>query len=193
MGTNIKYFSAACLCMICVNMFAQWTKSMYSQYTYQNYTDYTPFTQAIDANKLDAELLESAIFYETNRQRAKYGLQQLSFDHALCVCAHNHSVDMVEHNFFSHKSPVAGKTAMKDRLSQVGYVNCLCAENIAYCAVKSSYAETARHLVEDVWMNSEGHRRNILNGNYTHLGCGAAFYYEGHWLMVKTTQNFLRK
>ena len=59
--------------------------------------------------------------------------------------------------------------------------------------VKESYAATAKYLVGEVWMNSPGHRQNILKAEYTHLGAGVAFYFERTWLMVKATQNFLAK
>lgn len=42
-------------------------------------------------------------------------------------------------------------------------------------------------------MNSKGHRENILNPKYTHLGCGAALYYDENWLMVKAVLNFVFK
>lgn len=173
-------------------MIAQWEEEMYSLYTYANYTKFEAFNSAVDPSSYDAGLLEAAIFYETNRQRVKHGLPVFQFDYALYVCTHNHSVDMVNHNFFSHTSVVEGKNSMTDRLSQVGYTNCWAAENIAYCDVKSSYATTAQKLLE-MWMNSKGHRENILNPKYTHLGCGIALYYDENWLMVKATQNFVFK
>lgn len=186
------------LCSIFLHVGAQesrWSSEMYDIYSYYNYTDYSPFNQSIEQTNFDSDLLEAAIFYETNRQRAKYGLSILQFDYNIYVCAHNHSVDMVEYNFFSHTSVVQGKTSFSDRLTQVGYSNHVAAENIAYSAIKGTYRETARYLVEEVWMNSTGHRKNILTPDYTHLGCGAVFYYNDRYssVYVKTTQNFLRK
>lgn len=174
-------------------MYAQWSNDMYAQYTYANYTDYAPFNQSIDATGYDAELMEAAIFYETNRQRVLNGLPQLAFDERLEVCAHNHSVDMVNHDFFSHNSPVEGKYSMGDRFAQVGYGSCWRAENIAYRSISDSYAQTAKLMVESQWMRSEGHRENILNSIYTHLGCGVAFYSKGSFVYVKATQNFMKK
>ncbi len=171
----------------------RWSTDMYAKYSYTDYTDYAAFNQPIDETDYNVGLLEAAMFYETNRQRVKYGLPQLKFDYNTWVCAHNHSVDMVNYDFYSHESPVAGKHTMSDRFEQVGYENCWCAENIAYCPIGSSYVETARQLVAVQWMNSSGHRKNILNSNYTHLGCGAAFYREGAYMYVKATQNFLGK
>ena len=181
------------LLLISMTVSAQWTEQMYAQYTYENYTDYAAFNQPVEPQTLDVELLEAAIFYETNRQRAAYGVAQLQFDAALHICARNHSVDMVEHNFFSHTSVVAGKERMSDRLARVGYTNCASAENILYSPVKESYAATAKYLVGDIWMNSAGHRQNILTAEYTHLGAGVALYFDRTWLMVKATQNFIKK
>ena len=171
----------------------KWSEEMYAKYSYTDYTDYAAFNQPIDETDYNVDLLEAAMFYETNRQRVKYGLPQLKFDYNTWVCAHNHSVDMVNYDFYSHESPVAGKHTMSDRFEQVGYENCWCAENIAYCPIGSSYVETARQLVAVQWMNSSGHRKNILNSHYTCLGCGAAFYNKGALVYVKATQNFLGK
>ncbi len=181
------------VCLTAMHVSAQWTDAMYNRYTWRNYTDYAPFNQSVQDSDIDADLLEAAIFYETNRQRVSYGLPELAFDHALNVCAHNHSADMVKHRFFSHTGPVPGKKTPADRLTQVGYTNCYSAENIAYAAANATYAAVARYVVEDLWMNSAGHRKNILSSRYTHLGCGVAFYYDNGVLMYKATQNFLLK
>ncbi len=191
------YYTLSCvLCSMAILSHAQslyWSAEMYNKYTYINYTDYKPFNQSIEDSGFDIDLMEAAIFYETNRQRILHDVPQLSFDYNLMVCAHNHSVDMVQYDFFSHKSPVPDKTTMRDRLAQVGYFPHASAENIAYCSLKDSYVATAKHLVIEQWMNSTGHRRNILNGDYTYLGCGAAFYVDGSFIYVKATQNFMQK
>ena len=181
------------LLLISITVSAQWTEQMYAQYTYENYTDYAAFNDPVKPENLDIALLEAAIYYETNRQRVANGVGLLQFDHALYVCARNHSVDMVEHNFFSHTSVVEGKTHMSDRLARVGYTNCTAGENILYSPVKESYAATAKYLVGEVWMNSPGHRQNILKAEYTHMGAGVALYFDRTWLMVKATQNFMAK
>ena len=181
------------LSIISMDAYAQWSDDMYARYLYANYTNYPAFSQSIKETDYDTDLLEAAIFYETNRQRAVYGLPLLEYDHNLRVCAHNHSYDMVKQDFFSHTSPVPGKERMGDRLAQVGYENRASAENIAYRSISATYVETAKQLVEEQWMRSEGHRANILNPQYTHLGCGAIFYYKDSFIYVKATQNFIKK
>lgn len=178
-------------CLAAADMYAQWPIEMYDRYDYTNYTNYAPFNQRITTTGYDADLLEAAIFYETNRQRALHGRPQFRFEYRLEVSAHNHSVDMVNYDFFSHESPVSGKRTMSDRYAEVGIPSCMSGENIAMRSIGSSYAETAKQLV-DQWMNSPGHRANILNEGYTHLGCGVAFYKNYSSVYVKATQNFMR-
>lgn len=185
------YIFLAAVMMVTAVM-AQWTMEMYDNYTYANYTSYAPFNQSLESTSYDMDLLEAAVFYETNRQRVRNGLTQLQPDYNLLVCAHNHSVDMVNHNFFSHTSPVPGKATPADRMQQVGYGACWSAENIVYCPIEPSYAATAKRLLE-LWMNSPGHRANILTARYTHLGCGTACYVSDGFVYVKATQNFMEK
>ena len=179
-------------CLVSTDLNAQWPLEMYDRYDYTNYTNYAPFNQPITTSGYDADLLEAAIFYETNRQRALYGRPQFRYDYRLKVSAHNHSVDMVNYDFFSHESPVSGKRSMSDRLEEVGIAHCMSGENIALRPIGSSYAETAEQLLKQ-WMNSPGHRANILNESHTHLGCGVAFYENYSTIYVKATQNFMRK
>ena len=193
MNKLLRYGLLVCLCSLFLNGYAQWCEQLYSAHSYYDYTDYAAFNQAIDASGYDAELLEAAIFHETNRQRVKYGLAPLKYDYNLMVCAHNHSVNMVQYDFFSHISPVPGKYSLGDRVKEVGYVNCGSAENIAEFPIQSTYAESARYVVAELWMNSPGHQKNILNGKYTYLGSGAAYFVKSSTVYVRATQNFLQK
>ena len=171
-----------------------WSENMYQSYTYLTYNHYAPFNEVINPSQFDARLLSAAIFYETCRQRALYNRREFQYDYALEVCAHNHTYDMVVHDFFSHTSVVPGKQTMTDRMRQVGYTNVACAENILARSIGSTetYINCAAKIV-DQWMHSDGHRRNILNPTYTHLGVGTAIYKKDRWIYVKSTQNFLKK
>ena len=122
--------------------------------------------------------LERRIFQLTNAARHKNGLPTLEWDNDLAVKARDKSDDMLKNEYFSHTSP-DGKT-LKDRfqeekpasirnISQIG-------ENI-YMGARLDYAtdiKTQARLIVDGWMTSPGHRRNILDPNYTHLGVGVA-------------------
>jgi uncharacterized protein YkwD len=122
--------------------------------------------------------LERRIFQLTNDARRKNRLAPLDWDNNLAANAREKSDDMLTKNYFSHTSP-DGKT-LKDRfqeekpasirnISRIG-------ENI-YMGARLDYStdiKTQARLIVDGWMTSPGHRRNILDPNYTHLGVGVA-------------------
>lgn len=70
--------------------------------------------------------------------------------------------DMIDQNYFSHYSLVYGW--VNDMLNTAGIYWLKCRENIA--GFNNNYAAV------NGWMNSQGHRENILNSNYTHTGIG---------------------
>jgi uncharacterized protein YkwD len=127
---------------------------------------------------LHSKALERRIFQLTNEARRKNGLPPLSWDDSLALKARDRSDDMLKNNYFSHTSP-EGKT-LKDRLqeekpatfrtiSRIG-------ENI-YMGDKLDFSvdiKTQARLIVDGWMTSPGHRKNILDPNYSHLGVGVA-------------------
>lgn len=189
-----KIFTLCLLCCIASGSYAQiWTEQMYEKYSYKNYTSYAPFTRPMAETDYDNELMSAALFYETNRQRALNGLEQLEFDYNLYVCAYNHSVDMVNNNFFSSNSPVEGNTTMTDRLALVGYTHCAATEELAYCSVKETYAATAQYIVKEFWMQSPSRNHSILSNEYTHLGSGGVIYQNGSSISVKVTQTYMHK
>lgn len=109
----------------------------------------------------------------TNARREQYGVPALKLSDALCKSAQGHADDMYTNNYFSHVSQ-DGRT-LRDRIEKFSTnYNCM-GENIAM-----GY-ETPESVVEG-WMNSEGHRENILNASYTEIGVG---YNNGYWV-----QNF---
>ncbi|MFC5218527.1 CAP domain-containing protein [Streptomyces coerulescens] len=101
----------------------------------------------------------------TNRHRAGAGLRPLSADPALTSAAQSYSADMAARAFYSHTSPEG--TQPWDRAAAAGSRMRAIGENIA-CGQRS-----AAEVVEG-WMNSPGHRANILKGDFTHIGIGFA-------------------
>ncbi|MER7407583.1 CAP domain-containing protein [Streptomyces sp. NPDC000070] len=101
----------------------------------------------------------------TNRERARAGLPPLAADPLLTVAAQAHSADMVARAFYSHTAP--GGSRPWDRAAAAGSTRRSIGENIA-CGQRSP-AE-----VVEGWMNSPGHRANILKPGFTHLGVGFA-------------------
>ncbi|MEV0399645.1 CAP domain-containing protein [Actinoallomurus sp. NPDC050550] len=102
----------------------------------------------------------------TNSERAQHGCGALTINTKLARAAQGHSADMVARHFFDHTNP-DGK-GPGERLAAVGYPSAAWGENIA--AGQQTPAD-----VMGSWMNSPGHRANILNCGYHAIGIGVAF------------------
>lgn len=112
-----------------------------------------------------------------NQERAKAGVAPLQVDMRLVESARVKSQDMITNNYFSHTSPVYGAFSALIRRYAPDYT--YLGENIAGNR-KVEAAHTA-------FMNSEGHRKNILNPKYTHIGIGII---EGGPYGMMFTQHF---
>lgn len=111
-----------------------------------------------------------------NKERNKNGLSVLQFCKNLNSVANLKSKDMATYNYFDHVSPNYGN--LFDILKE---------KNIAYKTGGENIAagHTTPQQVVDAWMNSPGHRKNILNPNYNKTGIGVYFGDRIYW-----TQNF---
>jgi len=111
---------------------------------------------------------EDTVTEIVNRERAKAGCtQMLHTDERLRKAARAHSADMAKQNYFSHVG--LDGSSFVDRIARAGYPrSSAAAENIAY-----GYA-TAADVMKG-WMNSEGHRNNILNCSLKAIGVGLAY------------------
>nr|WP_276514143.1 CAP domain-containing protein [Actinomadura citrea] len=99
----------------------------------------------------------------TNAERAKNGCGALTVDSRLQAAAQGHSDDMVARDFFDHTDP-SGKNP-GDRITAAGYRWSTYGENIAY-------GQRTPAAVMSAWMNSSGHRANILNCRFKNIGVG---------------------
>ena len=116
--------------------------------------------------------VERTVLCLVNRERTRRGLKKLRSDRRLAKAATRHSRDMVRRGYFEHVSPGGG--TMQDRIKAAGWFrgngSFAFAENIAW---GSGSLASAKNIVES-WMESSGHRHNILNGRYRQLGVGIA-------------------
>lgn len=105
-----------------------------------------------------------------NQQRAKAGLKPLAVDKSLAVMALDKAKDMYNNHYFDHTSPTYGSpfTMMKSYGISFTYAG----ENIAM-------GQKTPQEVMNAWMNSPGHKQNILSPNYTKIGVG---YYNSEWV-----------
>jgi len=134
--------------------------------------------QMINVPAKEQASVEQEVTRLVNIERANAGLPALKNDWELARVAEFKSQDMRDKNYFSHTSPTYGSpfTMMKN----FGITYKSAGENIA------SGQQTAAEVVR-AWMNSEGHRANILSKNFTHIGVG--YVKEGNYW----TQMFIQK
>lgn len=106
---------------------------------------------------------ENEVIRLVNEIRVKNGLNKLTGDWELSRVARIKSQDMRDNNYFSHTSPVYGSPFQMIKDFGISYR--AAAENIAK-------GQKTPEAVVNAWMNSSGHRANILNGVYTKIGVG---------------------
>ncbi|MED0704089.1 MULTISPECIES: CAP domain-containing protein [Aeribacillus] len=106
---------------------------------------------------------EKKVVELTNAERQKQGLKPLVLDEALSKVAREKSLDMQRNKYFSHTSPTYGSPF--DMMKKFGISFRTAGENIAM-------GQRTPEEVVNAWMNSSGHRQNILNPNFTHIGVG---------------------
>jgi uncharacterized YkwD family protein len=106
---------------------------------------------------------EQKVVELTNQERAKNGLKPLALDTELSKVAREKSRDMQSKGYFSHTSPTYGSPF--DMMKKFGISYRSAGENIAM-------GQRTPEEVVKAWMNSSGHRANILNSSYTHIGVG---------------------
>jgi len=122
--------------------------------------------QIIQVPLRDAALdLEQQVVQLINIERKKAGLQPLTSNWELARVARYKSADMRDRNYFAHQSPTYGSPF--DMIQAFGLSYRYAGENIAAGQSTSKEVVTA-------WMNSSGHRSNILNPNFTKIGVGLA-------------------
>ena len=125
----------------------------------------------------------SEVIELVNIEREARNLHPLSYNEELTLAARLHSQDMGDQNYFDHTS-LDGRE-FYERIAGAGYDCQICGENIA-----AGYSTP--EAVVDAWMNSDGHRANILDPDYCDIGVGYAaiagsdFYH--YW-----TQDFGRR
>ena len=169
-------------------------------------TSKTSTTESVETEQVaetptnDVRALEQQIHYLINYVRQQSGLPSLTWDDTLWAIALNHSRDMAVRNYFNHVSPEGYD--IKDRYQLGGFiVDVGWAENIFQCSqikrtwyingipVRNEYytQEEIAQLTVQSWMESPGHRKNILTPDWKREGIGIAISVSGQ---VYVTQNF---
>ncbi len=131
-------------------------------------------------NTSELKKMEQEVIKLVNAERQKLGLKDYQANSQLSNIARNKSQDMRDNNYFSHTSPTYGSPFEMLRKFNVNYS--AAGENIAK-------GQRTAQAVINAWMNSAGHRRNILSKKYTQIGVGLVKDNQGvtYW-----TQLFIR-
>lgn len=111
-----------------------------------------------------------------NQERSKAGLKPLAIDSKLQTMAQDKASDMVKNNYFDHTSPTYGTPYQMMKTYGISY---------RYAGENIAKGQTSPAQVMKSWMNSSGHKANILSPNFTYIGVG---YQNGVWV-----QDFISK
>lgn len=132
--------------------------------------------------------LETEIAERVNEARQENGLPALSADSELSQVARYHSTDMATRRYFDHVSP--GGETPPDRYRKFG-LTCRGGENIFKTTYSTAQTidEVAERAVQS-WLESEGHRENIMKQKYSRQGVGVNISHSGEMTYVYVTQNF---
>ncbi len=199
-----------------------WTPESYSTTSETSFYRIETLYSSIDFDKVNFPLLQAAIFFATNAERKKAKLSPFEFRSEIEDVAAGHAQDMVKYGFYSHTSTIRIKRTVLDRFHLEGMNPKLYGENICstyglqyqsgrkvnppYPSGEFTYARTAKkevipahtyltfaQSVVKLWMDSPGHRQNILNPQFRTLGCGARVYRERNFYNMPyfmVVQNF---
>ena len=113
--------------------------------------------------------IEQQIFQSVNAERAKAGLSALTYNNTMQKYARIKSKDMGDRGYFDHKNPEG--QLITAQMQKDGVTYNAWGENIAYISGMSGNSTIANKFMTN-WMNSEGHRANILSTNFSSIGVG---------------------
>jgi uncharacterized protein YkwD len=107
-----------------------------------------------------------------NAERARYGLAALRLNKKLSRAARRHARDMVRRDYFSHDT--LGGGTFVDRIRRSGYLSGARSWSVGENLAWGSHERSAPRAITDMWMNSAGHRANILSSSFREVGIGLA-------------------
>jgi len=137
--------------------------------------------QSLNVPSNHYQSIEQQVVNLVNAERAKAGLKPLKADWELARVARFKSEDMRDNRYFDHNSPIYGTPFQMMKSFGINYRSA--GENIAA-------GQTTAESVMKSWMNSPGHKKNILSPNFTHIGVG---FYRGGEYGYMWTQQFITK
>lgn len=132
-------------------------------------------------------VIAAAVLRQLNHERAVHGLPALAMNSRLVISAHRHNLAMAKYNTMSHQLP--GELSLGARILLAGYTWRTAGENVGWNSVMTQsgalYLETIMYNEQPP---NDGHRLNILNRTYRHVGIDIALDYTHHKLWL--TEDF---
>jgi uncharacterized protein YkwD len=107
-----------------------------------------------------------------NAERARHGLPGLRLNKKLSAAARRHARDMVRRDYFAHDS--LGGGSFVDRIRRTGYLNDASSWSVGENLAWGSHERSAPRAITAMWMDSAGHRANILSPAFREVGIGLA-------------------
>lgn len=129
-----------------------------------------PLVKAEEVRELDPMIIANEIFSIVNTERQNRGLYKLKYDEKLADVALIHTRNMVEKDFLSHEDREKRSPQERVEIFYPEIITGEVGENIGYSQGVHK-EDVAKNLMEN-WMNSPGHRANILSNEYSHIGVG---------------------
>ncbi len=123
-------------------------------------------------------LLEQQVFHHVNQERRLRQIPELAWSDTLALEAKHHASRLAEGRFLSHQDSLRGY--LDRRLEGAGISWRRCAENL----YEGNYPDPARNALQ-AWMNSSGHRRNLMDAQWSDTGVGAARRRDGRIIIVQ--------
>ncbi len=174
------------------------------------------FRLAIDFVKPDYELLNEAIYLATNEARKSESRSELKRNKKLGQAAARYAQRQAVGNFLAHIDPTGGPKTPDDRVRVLSAINPYVSENLASTTgypigsgelvysdpsggfsrkrggpkiAPHTYRSFARDVVQQ-WLDSPGHRKNILSPDALELGCGTYIFFQNKIPSFVSVQNF---
>ena len=131
--------------------------------------------------------VETAIYNKVNEERTKAGVPTLTYNTVMQKYARIKSQDMGDNNYFSHEDLNGNLITTQMKKDGVSYK--AWGENIAYIGGNISADALAERFMTN-WMNSSGHRENILSTNFSSIGC---LLYTSYQMLIMKVQLTLKQ
>ncbi len=170
---------------------------VYAKHDWQSFEKLPEPNTKVQTQNFDLHLMNACLFFVANKMRQSKKVALLTYSEGLRNAALVHSNEMVVKQFYSHINSKNNELRAPDnRMKMFGISNVPMAENIhrfPFVPNEVTYLDLAQNIMDDFY-KSEGHRQNLMNKNFTHTGCAAAWEYSAKekYHFVKVTQCFVR-